>query len=309
MSSRFVGDPNDEIPRHPPSLEATGAIVIAYTPSGGMRGLRCDDDGNLITTTAGGGGGSFTPTDTTPNPTDTSKVAAFGMVYRQGGGFWERMGSQYMRSSASENVGVVSQGGVLTSACVRGVDDVSNQWTYIATRASDPALAVGGRHVTPAPSLITGDRRSLSLDDRGSLLVAVARASNSSRDCAPFFYVSGERSTVISSGPGPITGLSVSIGEQGELALYVCIVDKSTAPVDTDPVVMAFAMFPINGDDGIGGSTYYFPVHIGREFFSDAGINLEGDGIGVCISTTSDVVTLIPATANVTIAATAGAIG
>jgi hypothetical protein len=190
--------------------------------------------------------------------------------------------------SQANNAWNASRGGYSSAI---GAADIASILNAISTLAYNSS----------APAVVSSQAVAAQSDSRGSHLVQIAKPDNTARDTPSVSFNAGSRTVSAKAAAGNLLSVSAGLAEKGEVAVYLLFVDRAVAPADGDVPVWAEFMPPITGDEG--ASSFYEPVRIGRETFSQQGIRFS-NGIGICFSSTPNVVTLIPATANCVIAAT-----
>lgn len=151
------------------------------------------------------------------------------------------------------------------------------------------------------PAVVSSQAVAAQSDSRGTLLVQLAKPDGTSRDTPTRASAVGAVAASLKASAGNLLSLTAHLAEKGEIAVWLLLLDQTTAPVNGQAPVWSEFVPPITGDEG--PSSFYEPTRLGREIFSEQGLRFS-TGIAACFSTTPNVVTLIGATANAAFNAT-----
>lgn len=232
------------------------------TPTDHVRApVSMDQNGRLIVAPDGGGGsvvvvGTQTPGDAVPNPTDCLDTRSFPEMFD--GTNWRRM-----RASTCLPGGVAPSDYALRVVGPPMVFDQSYAGNY------NP---VAGEFIGVVSTNVHAMRVTVQAPHAFTALGAALFATQNTPAQAGFVKASQAR----------LLGIN---GSNSNFAGYFVVVNKASAPVNSDPVVLAI---PMNPSDADWNSKI---LRVGREFFGDAGMHLSA-GLAWAWSSTPSVVTL-----------------
>ncbi len=154
-------------------------------------------------------------------------------------------------------------------------------------------LASGGFNTT-APAPVNGGAAALQVDAGANLLTQIGRPAASARATPDPYRDQGAPRGVIKASAGNLLSLFASSREATQ-EFWLMIFDDSSPPNDNDIPIVQFYLGAVD-EAGL------YRVQVGREFFSEAGLDF-ADGIAWGMSTTADDLTL-PVSAAVVVCAT-----
>lgn len=182
----------------------------------------------------------------------------------------------------------LSRGGYSSAIGGADIPGILNAFATLAYNSSPPAV-------------VSSQAVAAQSDSRGTLLVQLAKPDNTARDTPTRASAVGAVAASLKASAGNLLSVTAHLAEKGEIAVWLLLLDQTTAPVNGQVPVWSEFVPPITGDEG--PSSFYEPTRLGREIFSEQGLRF-ATGIAACFSTTPNVVTLIGATANAVFNAT-----
>lgn len=321
--SSIIGNPS-QLLLTPPNLSAVGSVLLGIVEGSpnSMLGVRVDASGRLLVSTTGGGStvDSINLTSSAGIPLASGGVGmrtgAFQIGLDQGLNWrpllCNTVGWQIVQPQGT--AGVTDNVGLTGSANLTAILQHRNQGGAHYLTRGGYSSAIGAADIpailnafatlaynSSPPAVVSSQAVAAQSDSRGTLLVQIAKPDGTSRDTPTRASAVGAVAAALKASAGNLLSLTAHLAEKGEIAVWLLLLDQTTAPVNGQVPVWSEFVPPITGDEG--PSSFYEPTRLGREIFSEQGLRF-ATGIAACFSTTPNVVTLIGATANAVFNAT-----